>query len=118
MVVFNQAVLTTVVQVPEKFMRTYFRLALTLLASGMAAFCLPARAQVLDATLPMQYIPLAIPCRAVDTRPNHPVTGGSVRTFNPAGGGCAALLTPPSGVIAYAMNVTVAPHGPLTYLTV
>jgi hypothetical protein len=118
MVIFNQAVLTTVVQVPEKFMRTYFRLALTLLASGMAASCLSATAQVLDAALPMQYIPLETPCRAADTRPNHPVTGGSVRTFNPAGGGCAALLAPTSGAIAYVMNVTVAPHGPLTYLTV
>jgi hypothetical protein len=117
MVLLNQASLTTVVQVSEKFMRTYFRLALTLLASGVAASCLSATAQVLDAALPMLYVPLEIPCRAVDTRPN-PIAGGSVRTFNPAGGGCAALLTPPSGAIAYVMNVTVAPHGPLTYLTV
>jgi hypothetical protein len=118
MVPFNQASLTTVVQVSEKFMRTYFRLALTLLASGMAGSCLSATAQVLDAALPMQYVPLEIPCRAADTRANHPVTGGSVRTFNPAGGGCAALIPPTSGVIAYVMNVTVAPQGPLTYLTV
>src|ERR1700677_3171239 len=117
MVLLNQASLTTVVQVSEKFMRTYFRLALTLLASGAAASCLSATAQVLDAALPMQYVPLEIPCRAVDTRPN-PVTGGSVRTFNPASGGCAALIPPTSGAVAYAMNVTVVPHGPLTYLTV
>ena len=100
-------------------MRTYFRLALTLLACGMAGSCLSATAQVLDATLPMQYIPLEVPCRAVDTRPTgNPVTGGSVRNFNPAGGGCAGLLTPTSGVIAYAVNVTVLPHGPLSFLTV
>jgi hypothetical protein len=117
MVLFNQASLTTVVQVSEKFMRTYFRLALTLFACGMAGSCLSATAQVLDATLPMQYIPLEVPCRAVDTRPN-PVAGGSVRNFNPAGGGCAGLLTPTSGVIAYAVNLTVAPHGPLSYVTV
>jgi hypothetical protein len=119
MVLFNQASLTTVVQVSEKFMRIYFRLALSLLACGMAGSCLSATAQVLDPTLPMQYIPLEIPCRAVDTRPTgNPVTGGSVRNFNPAGGGCANLLTPTSGVIAYAMNVTVLPHGPLSFLTI
>jgi hypothetical protein len=118
MVLFNQASLTTVVQVSEKFMRIYFRLALSLLACGMAGSCLSATAQVLDATLPMQYIPLEVPCRAVDTRPAGTVTGGSFRNFNPAGGGCAGLLTPGSGVIAYAVNVTVLPHGPLSYLTV
>jgi hypothetical protein len=119
MVLFNQASLTTVVQVSEKFMRTYFRLALTLLACGMAGSCLSATAQVLDATLPMQYVPLEVPCRAVDTRPTgNPVTGGSVRNFNPSGGDCAGKLAPGSGVIAYAVNVTVLPHGPLGYLTV
>src|SRR5580658_5774988 len=112
MVLFNQASLTTVVQVSEKFMRTYFRLALTLLACGMAGSCLSATAQVLDATQPMRYVPLEVPCRAVDTRPNA-VIGGSVRNFNPAGGGCANSITPTSGPIAYAMNVTVVPHGPL-----
>src|ERR1700677_3726953 len=106
MVLLNQASLTTVVQVSEKFMRTYFRLALTFLASGVAASCLSVSAQVLDATLPMQYVPLEIPCRAVDTRTtNTPVTAGSVRTFNPGGGTCTALPAPTSGVMAYAMNV-------------
>jgi len=118
MVIFNQASLTTVVQVSEKFMRPYFRLALTLLACGMGTSCLPAIAQVLDATLPMQYIPLEIPCRAFDTRTtNTPVTGGTTKNFNPGGGPCN-LPTPTSGVIAYATNVTVVPHGPLAVLTV
>jgi hypothetical protein len=100
-------------------MRTYFRFALTLLACGMAAPSLPAAAQLLDATLPMQYVPLEIPCRAVDTRTtNTPIIAESVRTFNPGGGACTALPTPTSGVMAYAMNVTVLPHGPLTFLTV
>jgi hypothetical protein len=118
MVIFNQASLTTVVQVSEKFMRTYFRLALTLLAFGMGTSCLSAIAQVLDATLPMQYIPLEIPCRAVDTRTtNTPVTGGTTQNFDPGGGLCH-LRTPTSGVIAYATNITVVPHGPLGVLNV
>jgi hypothetical protein len=115
---FNQASLTAVIQVSEKFMRTSFRFALTLLACGMAAPSLPAAAQVLDATLPMQYIPLEIPCRAVDTRvPGGAITAGTTRNFSPGGGGCS-VPTPTSGVIAYAMNITVVPHGQLNYLTV
>jgi hypothetical protein len=118
MVIFNQASPTTVVQVSEKFMRTNFRLALTLLACGMGTSCLSAIAQVLDATLPMQYIPLEIPCRAVDTRTtNTPVTGGTTQNFDPGGGACH-LHRPTSGVIAYATNVTVVPHGPLGVLNV
>ncbi len=99
-------------------MRTYFRLFLSLLACGMGAFSLPATAQLLDATLPMQYIPLEIPCRAADTRvAGGAITGGTARNFSPGGGGCS--ITPPTGgVIAYAMNITVAPHGPLNHLTV
>jgi hypothetical protein len=90
-----------------------FRFALAFLACGMAASCLSATAQVLDATLPMQYIPLEIPCRAADTRtPNGAIAAGTVRNFNPGGGGCS-ISAPTSGVIAYAMNVTVVPHGPL-----
>ena len=99
-------------------MRTSFRFALTFLACGMAASCLPATAQVLDATLPMQYIPLEIPCRAADTRASGgAITAGTVRNFSPGGGGCS-ISAPTSGVIAYAMNITVVPHGPLNYLTV
>ena len=117
-VIVNQASLTTVVQVSEKFMRTYFRVTLTLLACSMGTSCVSAIAQVLDATLPMQYIPLEIPCRAVDTRTNNtPVAGGATQNFNPGGGGCS-IAAPASGVIAYATNITVIPHGPLGVLTV
>jgi hypothetical protein len=99
-------------------MPTYFRFALTLLACGMAAPSLPAVAQLLDATLPMQYIPLEIPCRAVDTRTTgNPITAGTIRNFSPGSGGCS-ISTPTSGIIAYAMNVTVVPHGELGYITV
>lgn len=99
-------------------MRISFRFALAFLACGMAVSGLSATAQVLDATLPMQYIPLQIPCRAADTRtPNGAIPGGTIRNFNPGGGGCS-ISAPTTGVIAYAMNVTVVPHGPLGYLTV
>jgi hypothetical protein len=116
--VLNQASLTAVIPISENSMRTYFRFALVLLACGMAASAIRAAAQVLDATLPLQYVPFEIPCRAADTRMSGgPITAGTTRTFNPAGGGCS-LPTSVTGVIAYAMNVTVVPHGPLNYLTV
>jgi hypothetical protein len=99
-------------------MRMSFRLVLTLLACGMAAFSLPATAEVLDATLPLQYIPLEIPCRAADTRAaGGAIAAGITRNFSPGGGGCS-ISPPASGVIAYAMNITVVPHGPLNHLTV
>jgi hypothetical protein len=108
----------TFLRASERFMRTYLRLALTFLASGIAGCCLSAAGQVLDATLPLQYIPLTTPCRAVDTRvTGGAITGGTTRTLNPAGGGCD-VPKPASGVIAYAVNVTVVPQGPLEYLTV
>jgi hypothetical protein len=99
-------------------MRSYFRLALTLLACGMGTSCLSAIAQVLDATLPMQYIPLEVPCRAFDTRTtNSPVIGGTTQNFSPGSGGCN-ISVPTGGVIAYATNITVVPHGPLGVLSV
>jgi hypothetical protein len=114
----TEQALLAVIQASEKFMRTYFCFALTLLACGMAAPSLPATAQSLDATLPMQYIPLEIPCRAVDTRTNNTtITAGTFRNFSPGSGGCN-IPTPASGLIAYAMNITVVPHGQLNYLTV
>ena len=66
----------------------------------------------------LQYTPLPTPCRAIDTR----VTGGPIaadiaQTFNPAGGACS-IPNQGTGAIAYSMNVTVVPHGPLGYLTV
>jgi len=98
-------------------MRSYFRFTFTLLVCAVGAFSLPATAQLLDATLPMQYIPLGIPCRAVDTvASGGPITGGTFRNFNP-GTGCG-ISAPTTGVIAYALNVTAVPHGPLGYLSV
>jgi hypothetical protein len=99
-------------------MRTYFRFTLTVLACTVGVFSLPATAQLLDSTLPMQYIPLGVPCRAVDTRvTGGPITGETFRNFSPGGGNCS-IPTPASGLIAYAINVTVVPHGPLGYLSV
>ena len=94
-----------------------FRSIAMLLACGLATACVPsASAQV--STSPLHYVPLATPCRAVDTRASGgPINGGTSQNFNPAGGGCSIPL-PSDNVIAYAMNVTVVPHGPLGYLTV
>ncbi len=69
-----------------------------------------------DTTL--QFIPVT-PCRVVDTRnPNGsfggpPIQGGTSRSFPIPQGTCNI---PPSAV-AYALNVTVVPSGPLGYLT-
>ena len=59
------------------------------------------------------------PCRIADTRrPNGPFGGPSmlvaeVRAFAIPGSGCGI----PSTAMAYALNVTVVPHGPLSFLT-
>jgi hypothetical protein len=75
-------------------------------------------AELLDATNPLQYVPLQTPCRAVDTRQTGgAITGGTFRNLNPATGGCT-FPAPSSGTIAYAVNVTAIPHGPLGFLTV
>jgi hypothetical protein len=98
-------------------MQTCFRLTLALLAT-VGLLPLPAMGQALDATLPLQYVPLGIPCRAVDTRvTGGPITGKTFRNFSPGGGSCS-ITVPSSGLIAYAMNVTVLPHGELGYLSV
>jgi hypothetical protein len=67
----------------------------------------------------LQYVPLASPCRAVDTRTiNSPVQGGTTSVFNPA----TACNLPSKGqgqqATVYAMNVTVVPHTRLNYLTI
>jgi hypothetical protein len=98
-------------------MRNYLCLALTLFAGTTGVFSNAARAQLLDTALPMQYIPLGVPCRAVDTRMSGgPISGGTFRNVSPGGGGCS-IAAPSSGVIAYAVNVTVVPHGSLSYLS-
>jgi hypothetical protein len=67
----------------------------------------------------LQYVPLASPCRSVDTRTiNSPVQGGTTSVFNPA----TACNLPSKGqgqqATVYALNVTVVPHGGLNYLTI
>ena len=65
--------------------------------------------------LPQQFVAVP-PCRLVDTRQTgDPIEGGTVRNFNLAQlGGCGI----PASAAAYSLNVTVAPHGPLHYLTI
>jgi uncharacterized repeat protein (TIGR03803 family) len=67
-----------------------------------------------------QFVPVA-PCRVVDTRgPNGPfggppIQGGLFRSFAiPQQPDCNI----PSSAVAYSLNVTVVPHGPLGYLTI
>ncbi len=67
----------------------------------------------------LKFVPIT-PCRVVDTRlPDGPfggpaITGGTYRNFALPQGSCNV---PPSAA-AYALNVTVVPQGPLSYLTV
>jgi hypothetical protein len=67
----------------------------------------------------LQFVPLAQPCRAVDTRPGNggsgPVQGGTSQNFPISSAGSCPDL--PSAA-AYSMNVSVVPNGPLGYLTV
>ncbi len=66
-----------------------------------------------------QFVPLAQPCRAVDTRPQYggggPVQGGTPQNFPISGAGSCGTM--PSAA-AYSMNVSVVPNGYLGYLTV
>jgi hypothetical protein len=95
----------------------HFRSMAVFLACAMAAGTSSICAQ-LNTTSPLHYIPLATPCRAVDTRlTGGPIAGGTTQNFSPSSGGCSIPL-PNDGIIAYAMNVTVVPHEGLGYLTV
>ena len=62
-----------------------------------------------------QFVPTP-PCRLLDTRQTHnPIQGGTSQDFDvPQLGGCNI----PSTATAYSLNVTVAPHGSLGYLTI
>lgn len=68
-----------------------------------------------------EFVPVT-PCRLLDTRPQSgghgPIQGGTSQSFNlpqlAQANGCAAL----SSALAYSLNVTVVPHGPLGYLTI
>jgi DNA-binding beta-propeller fold protein YncE len=76
---------------------------------------------VMDGTPPtaLQFVPLAQPCRAVDTRPERggggPIQGGIPQNFPISGAGSCAVL---ASAAAYSMNVSVVPNGSLAYLTV
>jgi hypothetical protein len=88
-----------------------------LLACGIAAGAPSISAQV--STSPLHYVPLSTPCRAVDTRQpggGGPIDGGTFQNFIPAVN--CSIPYPADGVIAYAMNITVVPHGTLGYITV
>lgn len=68
---------------------------------------------------PVEFVPLA-PCRVVDTRnPNGPlggppIQGRTFRSFALPQGACDI----PATAVAYSLNVTAVPHGPLGYLTI
>lgn len=67
----------------------------------------------------LQFIPVT-PCRVVDTRNatgafgGPELAGGSARTFNILQSACGV----PSTAVAYSLNVTVVPNGPLGFLTI
>jgi len=67
----------------------------------------------------LRFVPLT-PCRVVDTRlPNGPlggppIQGGTERDFPLPQGSCGV----PANASAYSLNVTVVPHGHLSYVTV
>ncbi|MGA3054006.1 MAG: hypothetical protein ABSD63_07345 [Candidatus Korobacteraceae bacterium] len=83
----------------------------TRIASAKFAGCPPLIAQ--------QFVPLAQPCRAVDTRPEQggdgPIQGGTQQEFPISSAGSCATM--PSAAV-YSMNVSVVPNGSLGYLTV
>lgn len=63
---------------------------------------------------PTQFVPVT-PCRLADTRQGSPIQGGTWDVFVvPQLGGCNI----PPNATAYSLNITVAPHGPLGYLTI
>ena len=83
----------------------------TRIASAKFSGCPPLIAQ--------QFVPLAQPCRAVDTRPAYggdgPIQAGTHQEFPISSAGSCATM--PSAAL-YSMNVSVVPQGPLGYLTV
>jgi hypothetical protein len=67
----------------------------------------------------LRFVP-ATPCRVADTRnPNGPlggpiISGGTSRSFTVPSSSCGI----PSSALAYSLNVTVVPPGPLNFLTI
>jgi hypothetical protein len=70
-------------------------------------------------TTGLQFLPLAPPCRAVDTRPANggggPIQSGTQQDFAISNSGTCGTI---ASAAAYSMNVSVVPNGPLGYLTV
>ena len=94
---------------------------------GLMPYCIPAvivwiagsSSSLLLAQSPGDLIGVT-PCRVVDTRgPNGPfggpiITGGTTRVFTIPLGACSI----PSDAVAYSLNISVVPPGPLGYITV
>jgi DNA-binding beta-propeller fold protein YncE len=79
---------------------------------------LGASVSVIAGDTKLQLVNVA-PCRLVDTRPqyggNGPIQGGTFQSFPiPQEGGCNI----PTTAVAYSLNVSVVPSGPLGYLTI
>jgi len=62
---------------------------------------------------PYQFTPINPPCRLLDTRSGQPIQGGQTVPVPVQNQVCGAL----PGATAYSFNVTVVPHGTLSYLT-
>ncbi len=64
---------------------------------------------------PYQFVSIT-PCRLIDTRQTqNPIQGGSFQNFTLTQLGNCGI---PASAAVYSLNVTVAPHGPLQFLTV
>ncbi len=74
---------------------------------------------IVDGSSSLRFVPVT-PCRVVDTRNAHgpfggpAISGGTSRDFAIPQGSCSI----PATARAYALNTTVIPHGPLSYLTI
>ncbi len=67
----------------------------------------------------LYFKPLPAPCRLVDTRNGQgPFGGGETRAYNFLNNSCGLPTANPGNGLAYSLNVTVVPRGPLGYLTV
>jgi hypothetical protein len=82
---------------------------------------LPVNLLVEPPAVPSRYVALTTPCRVVDTR--NPdglfggpfLRGGATREFDLPSGPCSSI---PSNALAYVLNATVVPRGPLGFLTI
>jgi YVTN family beta-propeller protein len=87
----------------------------TIYASNLESGTVSVIAGAPSSTPPLQLYPVT-PCRLVDTRQTgNPIRGGTSQNFIvPQLGGCGI----PTSAVAYSLNVTVVPRGPLGYLTI